>query len=170
MSRRKPILVLAACLLAAAAAADDFEPVADDLLGVWLTADEGDSRSRIEIYLEDERYHGRIVHLDSPVYPPDSDQGTPGEPRTDLNNPDEALHDRPILGLRLMRDFRFHKGKWRDGRIYDPNNGKEYRCKLTLKGRDNLEVFGYIKVGFVKLGRNTAWTRWTGESSLEPED
>ncbi len=141
------------------AQADDYKPAPDDILGVWQTADEGDSRSLIEIFKVDDRYHGRIIHLDSPVYPDDSEKGPPGQPRTDSNNPDESLRDRPILGLELMHSFKFHKGKWKDGRIYDPNNGKEYRCKLTLKDRDNVEVFGYVKVGFIKLGRDTAWTR-----------
>ena len=50
-----------------------------------------------------------------------------------------------------------------DGRIYDPVAGKEYRCKLTLKDADTLEVYGYIKVGFVKMGRDTSWKRVAAE-------
>jgi uncharacterized protein (DUF2147 family) len=55
------------------------------------------------------------------------------------------------------------KNKWEDGRIYDPENGKTYRCKLTLKDEDTLELFGYVKVGFVKLGRDTTWLRVTND-------
>jgi len=163
MSSHITTLTASLLLIAAIAWAADFETSPDDLLGVWQTADEGDSRSLVEIYMVNDRYHGRIIHLDSPIYPIDSEDGPPGQPRTDRNNPDESLRDRPILGLDFMHSFKFHKGKWKDGRIYDPNNGKEYRCKLTLKDRDTLEVFGYVKIGFIKLGRDTAWTRFNEE-------
>ena len=151
---------LALLLLAAAALADDAPPpAAEDYLGVWETDKSDGNWSRIEIRREDERYAGRITYLSSPVYPEDGEEGPPGEPRVDRNNPDEDLRTRPILGLELMYDFRYDDGKLVDGRIYDPKSGNEYRCKLTLKGPDLLEVFGYKKVGFVKLGRNTSWTR-----------
>lgn len=156
-----PLAVLA--LLAAAAAAIPPPTAPDDILGLWETAHDDINWSRIEIHKVDDRYHGRIVYLNSPIYPDDGIDGPPGQPRMDLNNPDESLRNRPAMGLELMRDFRHDDGdgKWKDGRIYDPKSGNEYRCKLTLKDADTLEVFGYKKVGFVKLGRNTTWTRHT---------
>jgi len=161
MKMRHLLLTAALCLLAAAAAADESPTAPDDILGVWETAHDDINWSRIEIYREDDRYYGRIVFLNSPIYPDDGIDGPPGEPRMDLNNPDESLRNRPAMGMELMRDFRHDDGdgKWKDGRIYDPKSGNEYRCKLTLKDADTLEVFGYKKVGFVKLGRNTSWTR-----------
>ncbi|MBU0741479.1 DUF2147 domain-containing protein [bacterium] len=162
MAPHRLLLTASLALLAAAAApANDLPTAPDDILGVWETAHDDESWSRIEIYKRDGRYHGRIVYLSSPVYPDDGSDGPPGQPRMDLNNPDESLRKRPIQGLRLMRNFRHDDGdgKWKDGRIYDPKSGNTYRCKLTLKGPDTLEVFGYKKVGFVKLGRDTAWTR-----------
>jgi len=161
MTIRTTILAAALLGLAAIAAADDFETIPDDILGVWETAHDDVNWSRIEITRENDRYYGRIVHLNSPVYPEDGVDGPPGRPRMDLNNPDETLRQRPAMGLEIMRDFRHDPGdgKWKDGRIYDPKSGNEYRCKLTLKDADTLEVFGYKKVGFVKLGRNTTWTR-----------
>ncbi len=161
MTLLKRILCAVLLLLAAPAAADDLPTAPDDILGVWETAHDDINWSRIEITREKGRYYGHIVYLNSPVYPDDGIDGPPGQPRTDRNNPDETLRDRPALGMELMRDFRHDDGdgKWKDGRIYDPKSGNEYRCKLTLKDADTLEVFGYKKVGFVKLGRNTAWTR-----------
>ncbi len=164
MTTRSVLLTAFLCLLAAVAPADDLATAPDDILGVWETAHDDVNWSRIEIYKAGDRYHGRIVYLNSPVYPDDGIDGPPGQPRTDRNNPDESLRERPAMGLELMRDFRHDAGddKWKDGRIYDPKSGNEYRCKLTLKGPDDLEVFGYRKVGFVKLGRNAAWTRHNG--------
>lgn len=165
MSSHRLILTATLLLITTAAWADDFEPTPDDILGVWETAKDDINWSRVEIYEENGLYHGRIVYLNSPVYPDDGIDGPPGQPRTDRNNPDESLRERPALGLKIMRDFRFDPGdgKLKDGRIYDPKNGKEYRCKLTLKEPDLLEVFGYKKVGFVKLGRDTRWTRFNDE-------
>jgi len=54
-------------------------------------------------------------------------------------------------------DFEYvGKGKWKNGYIYDPDNGKTYRCKAQLKG-DTLKVRGFIGVSL--LGRNSEWTR-----------
>jgi uncharacterized protein (DUF2147 family) len=165
MKTHSLILSLALILIASSAAAEESETTVDDILGVWETAKEDINWSRIEIYEADGLYHGRIVHLNSPVYPDDGIDGPPGQPRTDRNNPDESLRERPALGLKIMRDFRFDPGdgKLKDGRIYDPKSGNEYRCKLTLKEPDLLEVFGYKKVGFVKLGRDTRWTRYAAD-------
>ena len=33
----------------------------------------------------------------------------------------------------------------------------------TVERADTLEVYGYMKVGFVKMGRNTTWTRVSEE-------
>ena len=64
------------------------------------------------------------------------------------------------MGLVLASGFEFNgKNKWEDGSIYDPESGKTYRAKITMKDQDTLELFGYIKVGFAKLGRDTTWKR-----------
>jgi uncharacterized protein (DUF2147 family) len=133
----------------------------DAVLGVWSTEPNDDGGySHIEVYQAGDKYQGRIVWLSSPVYGDDEAEGTPGQPRADHQNSEESLKGRPLLGMDLMSEFEHNgKNKWEDGRIYDPESGKEYRCKVTLKDPDTLEVFGYIKVGFAKLGRDTVWKR-----------
>ena len=136
------------------------------IAGVWMTEpnDTGDY-SHIEIYVADGKFNGRIVFLNSPVYREGEEGGEPGQPRTDFRNPDESLRGRPLSGMDLMRGFEHNgKNKWEDGRIYDPESGKEYRCKATMKDADTLEIFGYVKVGFVKLGRDTVWKRVVEEA------
>ena len=165
--------VAALACLSLAAFADDQEPrEADDIVGVWETAHENDDYSRVEIYEEDGKYYGRIVWLLNPVYPDDAPDGVAGMPVTDFNNPDKEKRDQPILGLRMLRDFEFKPkdNEWQDGRIYDPEDGKDYRCRLSLPHRDTLDVYGYVKVLFTKIGRNTTWTRvpdsvWTPGSN-----
>jgi len=153
---------LAVFLAPVAAAADS--PTA--IIGVWVTEQKepGDPYSHVEVYEQDGNFAGRIVWLNEPLY--DEDDPEAGQPVRDRENPDETLRAQPLLGLDLMHGFRFDEGdgKWVDGRIYDPENGKQYRCKLTLKDENSLEVFGYVKVGFVKLGRDTIWKRVTTTS------
>ena len=49
------------------------------------------------------------------------------------------------------------KNVWEDGKIYDPENGKTYSCKITLKANGDITVRGFI--GISLLGRNTTWKR-----------
>ena len=61
----------------------------------------------------------------------------------------------------LLRDFVFDgDDEWEDGRIYDPKNGKDYKCYMVFPDEDDksrLKVRGYIGVSL--LGRTTYWTR-----------
>lgn len=165
--RRIVFLVMLATLgssLASVAVAGDPVFEKDAVLGIWKTEpnDNGDY-SHVEIYLADGKYSGRIVFLNSPVFLEGDEGGEPGQPRSDFKNPDEALQERPLLGMDLMYGFKHNgKNKWEDGRVYDPESGKEYNCKVTMKDTDTLEIFGYIKVAFAKLGRDTAWVRVDG--------
>jgi len=43
------------------------------------------------------------------------------------------------------------------GEITDPKNGKTYRCKITLDGKDKLIVRGYL--GISLFGRSQVWFR-----------
>ena len=78
--------------------------------------------------------------------------------RKDDLNPDPALRDRPLLGMVIMAGFEEDgESRWKEGYIYDPNNGKSYKCKLKLVDADTLEVRGYIGVSW--LGRTETWVR-----------
>ena len=134
----------------------------DAVLGIWKTEPNDDGNySHVEVYLADGKYSGRIVFLNSPVVLEGDDEGTVGEPRSDFKNPDEALRGRPLVGMDLMYGFKHNgRNKWEDGRIYDPESGKEYNCKVTMKDSGTLEIFGYIKVAFAKLGAgHRVWKR-----------
>jgi uncharacterized protein (DUF2147 family) len=126
---------------------------ADRVVGVWLT-EKADAHVRIERV--GDSFHGTIVWLKEPLYPVDDEQGMAGQPKVDRENPDPVLRARPIVGLRIVDGFRHQDGEWRDGRIYDPENGKTYRCRMWFDG-ETLRVRGYI--GISLLGRSTSWTR-----------
>ncbi|MEM8986902.1 MAG: DUF2147 domain-containing protein [Pseudomonadota bacterium] len=63
---------------------------------------------------------------------------------TDVNNPDPALRDTPLLGLKMLWGFKPAKDRWRAGRIYDPGGGKTYRSAIKRLSADQLEVKGCI--------------------------
>ncbi len=66
--------------------------------------------------------------------------------------------DQLVLGLEIIRGARKAAGKdvWEDGRILDPENGREYRLRLSpQEGGRRLEVRGY----FGPVWRNQTWVR-----------
>lgn len=120
---------------------------ADDVLGDWFNSSK---ESKIQIYKTGNKYFGKIVWLKVP--------NKDGKPKVDDKNPDAGKKTRPILGLVMLRDFVNTKdNKWEDGKIYDPRNGKEYSCEITLKDPKTLDVRGYI--GISLIGRTDTWTR-----------
>ena len=56
-----------------------------------------------------------------------------------------------------MGGFRYVKGAWKGGRIYDPETGKTYRCGIKLGDDDRLRLRGFL--GISLLGRTTVWVR-----------
>lgn len=124
------------------------EIAAEHVEGTWLSAD---GTGWIKIELSDNGPIGSIAGS-----PDESGERGPSD-KDDLN-PDPAVRDRLLLGLTIMDGFTYAGGgKWKNGRIYDPNSGKTYKCKLTLVDENTLELRGYI--GFSLLGRTETWTR-----------
>lgn len=120
----------------------------DAIVGKWLSAS---GKAKIEIFKSAEKYYGKIIWLKNP-----NDES--GHPKTDKNNPDPEQRKHRILGLLLVRSMEFDgKHTWHNGSIYDPENGKEYRCKINQTAKGDLEIRGYIGVSMI--GRSTVWTK-----------
>lgn len=119
---------------------------ADAVTGHWFTKDD---KSVVEIFQCGETFCLKIVWLKEPL----EDDGSP---KIDKNNPDPSLRNVPIVGLVIGSGFQYADGVWKNGSIYDPDNGKTYSCKLSLDG-DTLNVRGYIGVSL--FGRTEQWKR-----------
>ena len=132
----------------------------DKIIGNWQPSD---GRSVIQIYKgtgkngEDaNKYYGKIVWL---LEPNDAN----GNPRTDINNPDESQRKNPLKGLKNLRDLEFVGDKdeliWENGNIYDPKNGSDYsfEVKMDKKNENLLDGRGYI--GISLIGRTDTWKR-----------
>ncbi|MEX1188811.1 MAG: DUF2147 domain-containing protein [Bacteroidia bacterium] len=118
------------------------------IAGVWLP--EG-GKAHVEIQKKGSYYVGEIIWLKEPNDPKTA------KPQLDLNNPDSALRNRAVLGLRILSNLKFDNGEWVDGSVYDPDNGKTYSCEVEYLSSDKIKFTGYV--GFTWLGRSETWTR-----------
>jgi uncharacterized protein (DUF2147 family) len=142
--RRYGLAILVAWMAALAGIVRAGSDPRQQILGMWVTQDKD---GVIEIYLaRSGLLEGRIV-------------AEPGDPiQLDDKNPDPALRTRSLDGAVILHGFRYAgAGKWIDGTIYDPDDGKTYRCSLELKNATVLSVHGYI--GLPLFGRSVLWTR-----------
>lgn len=147
----RPIWVgVAALMLAVGAQAAETSAIE----GLWRTAPTSAGRATIRVFEEGGVLVGELVELDQPTYPPGDPMA--GRPRVDRENPNPALRERPIQGLRLLEGFRYTGEVWAGGTIYDPDNGRTYKCTMRLDG-DLLKVRGFV--GFSLFGRTTEWSR-----------
>ena len=124
---------------------------ADRVVGIWLT---GEKNSQVEIYKTSAgTYEGKLVWLNEPL-----DEN--GRPKTDKDNPDRSLRSRPLKGIVLLKDFNYNTraNEWKDGTIYDPENGKTYSAYMWMDDNNTLNIKGFV-MGMRFLGRSTTWTR-----------
>lgn len=119
----------------------------DAIIGTWLNSS---GKGQIQIYKQGNKYYGKLIWLKEP-------NDEKGKPKLDANNPNDELKIKPLSGLIILRDFKHDDGEWTGGRIYDPQNGKDYKCFMKLKDNKTLSVRGYI--GISLLGRTEVWTR-----------
>ena len=119
-------------------------------VGTWHTVDEKTKEPKSEIQITDNGgvLSGKVTKL----------------LRKDAKQDalcDECTDDRkgkPMLGLEIIRGAKKADGKdiWEDGKILDPENGKNYTLKMTpIEGGKKLEVRGSIG----PFGRTQTWVR-----------
>ncbi|MBW8752812.1 MAG: DUF2147 domain-containing protein [Sphingomonadales bacterium] len=111
--------------------------------GLWLT---DDHKGVVRIAPCGAQMCGRIAQV--------LDSG-PGVPKTDVNNPDPQLRQRPIVGLPTLTGFTRQGRGWRGGRAYDPKSGRSYRAALDLNPDGSLKVTGCV----LFFCRSLRWTR-----------
>ena len=110
-----------------------------EVLGKWLT-EAGDAQ--VEIYKAGDKLNGKIVWL------------AQGPETKDKHNPDEKLRSRKLMGVNILSGLSKSKEKWEGGKIYNPKNGKSYKCSMWLDG-DKLKVRGHLAMFY----ETQTWTR-----------
>lgn len=99
--------------------------------GTWMTACGG---SYIKVYEDDNGlYQGTIVWIR-----------------------DKDPEEQKLLGTMILNDFKMSKKNFK-GTVYDPTKKNSYKCTITIKGEDTLDLRGYV--GIPLLGRTEKWIR-----------
>ena len=139
-------LMAALCLWALPASADDSAQQLDDIRGPWMTHEGGE----IEFHPcsdNADKLCGTITALrpeDAPLNP------------KDVNNPDESLRDRPLLGLTMFEGLEADSdGKWSGGTLYDSKGGRTVKSKIRLNKDGTLKISGCVSF----FCRSFDWTR-----------
>ena len=118
------------------------------ILGKWTTIDDetGNKKAVVEIFEEQGKLFGRIIEI------LEADKK-----RQRCTKCEGADKDKPILGLTIIKGLIKNGSSYEGGEITDPKNGKIYRCKISLEGKDKLIVRGYL--GISLFGRSQTWVR-----------
>ncbi len=122
---------------------------AQSIVGEWETFDDvtGDKLSIVEIYKNNDKYFGKIIHLfEDPL-------------DSVCDKCEDDNYNKPIIGLLIIKNLVEDDDEFNDGTILDPNNGKSYKCYVELESNNKLKLRGYI--GFSILGRTQYWQRKT---------
>jgi uncharacterized protein (DUF2147 family) len=152
MKRFLTALSLAIILMLASTAAAQ-KP--DAIVGTWWNEEKD---AQIEIYPCEGRYCGKIIMLKEPNFPANDFKGMAGKPKVDRENPDVSKRERPILGMNIVWGFTpSGENLWDGGFIYNPRDGKTYKCKLSFENPDTLKVRGFI--GISLIGKTNIWTK-----------
>lgn len=125
-----------------------FNAQCQTVLGKWKTIDDesGEAKSIVEVYEKSGKIYAKVVEILRAEHKKDICSKCDG---TDKN--------KPILGMVIMNGLEKDGEEYNGGTILDPQNGKKYKCYITLESPDKLKLRGYIGISIV--GRTQYWTR-----------
>lgn len=116
------------------------------MLGDWKTVEAGQEKSIVHIYkATDGLYYGKIVKL----FGVSNDEVCVACEGADKN--------KPVVGLVIIRGMKEVDGELKEGKVLDPENGKFYYCKISLKDGKLVLKGSLDKKGL--LGRSQTWVR-----------
>ena len=119
--------------------------------GLWKTIDDetGTERSFVRIVEVNGEFRGTVEKIFE--RPGDHPDHLCEECKGDRKN-------KPVIGMTILWGLKDAGGVWKGGEILDPDNGKTYRCKMTVSGDGKeLNVRGFI--GISLIGRTQTWHR-----------
>ncbi|HLO89759.1 MAG TPA: DUF2147 domain-containing protein [Lentimicrobium sp.] len=124
--------------------------ISNDITGYWLTAQKA---TIVQFYKDGEKFNGKGVWS--------KQRDKNGRPLKDINNPDKSKRSRYLEGVDLITGLTYNPktDTYEGGRIYQPNTGKTFNCKVKLdKSKNTMQVTG--GVGFIS--KTLTWTRTSG--------
>lgn len=137
-----------------AVAADMHSPV-----GLWKTIDDITGKPKAIVEITETPSHtlqGTVIK----IFP------RPGYDQNELCTACRgSRHNQRIVGMTILNGLRADRdnpGRWDDGEILDPKNGKTYHSAIQLTDHNQkLNVRGYI--GIPLFGRSQIWNRVTSK-------
>jgi len=107
-----------------------FAQKADDIIGKYHLPNKLD----VQIYKVGNKYNGKIIALN----------GFEDGQKTDINNDDEALRKKPLIGMVIIKGLEFDSDdkEWIDGEMYGPEKGMTFNLKVTEIRGNEIEVVG----------------------------
>ncbi len=128
----------------------------DKIVGYYLTYDDETNaeKSQVQIYKDPNgKYYGKIVWLKEP--------SKDGKPKVDDKNPEVKLQKRAILGLEMLKGFKYDASsdEWVGGSIYNPASGKTYNCYINFESANRIKIRGFIGASWMGLGKTAHWTK-----------
>ena len=117
-----------------------------EVIGKWKTIDDVTKKAKsiVEVYEENGKIYGKVFQI-----------LTVGEENKVCTECKGDLKGEPITGMVILKNLSKDGSEWNGGTIFDPNNGKTYKCYITLESDEKLKVRGYI--GFSLIGRTQYW-------------
>ena len=120
-------------------------------VGLWKTIDDntGKERSYVRIVETGGELQGKVEKIFP--FPGDDPENLCEKCKGERKN-------QPIVGMTILWGLKDEGDSWKGGKILDPDNGKTYRCKMTVSDDGKqLDVRGYI--GISLIGRSQTWLR-----------
>ncbi len=120
-------------------------------VGLWKTIDDATGKARSHVRIEE--INGELQGAVEKIFPFPGD-----DPENLCDKCKGERKNKPVVGMTILWGLKDEGGVWKGGEILDPDNGKTYRCKMTVSedGRE-LDVRGYI--GISLIGRTQTWLR-----------
>lgn len=119
------------------------------IIGIWSMPilkgkDKGKERFNVEIFQKDGAYYGKIVKLST------------GPANAVCTKCNDDRKDKPLMGMLVLSGLKKEAGRYVDGKVYDADEGKEYKCSMTLMSQEKLQVTACVLFG---ICQSHYWTR-----------
>ncbi|MBO9712526.1 DUF2147 domain-containing protein [Sphingomonas sp.] len=120
-----------------------FTPQADpqSVVGVWRT---NDGNADVKVDRCGQKMCGTVLRILNPK-----------APKTDTQNPDASLRNRPMVGLVVLSGYQWKDGGWQGGKAYDAKSGKSYNSSIAVGKDGKLGVTGCVMF----ICQTRYWTR-----------
>lgn len=120
---------------------------ADKIIGTYKAVQDG-QESKVKIFKYQNGYRAQIFWLKEPNNPD-------GTPKHDHRNPDKSKQKVLASQIVLVEKVTYEDNMWKNGKIYNPREGKTYKVEIKFKDAKTLEVKGKLGPFFKRV----YWTK-----------